>query len=265
MNSFSGNNYLKCGLSLNAVDREQLAAYSNLPDCVEFLELSGELVLDAAELRNELPWLQELEILHFRNLISASLSSMLTPENQVIVPDYKRQLRELFACANRCGAAWVGVDPDWEVLYHDPQRREIFNDVLRSTAGDREYYDLKMTLPVRIPGSGQTAISNSLKLLYKLNNYRVDLALDIHPHELLNSQVDWEKLLHSFRFDTACIRFCYESDLGNKLLFRHIEPVIKTVKQWKRPLCIAIAPGRQLDHAGLSELIKAVNGESSEV
>lgn len=265
MNDLPENDQLKCGLSLSCTEISQLSSYTALPECVEWLEISGELAAEAAALRSELSWMQEFDLVNFRNLLSSTLSSMLTPENQVIVPDYKKQLRELMQCARECGAREVGIDPDWEALYLDPLRRKIFDDVLRSTAGDREYFDMTLSLTVRIPGSGQTAVGNSLKLLHKLSNYRVNLALDIYPHELLNSQVDWPEILKGFRFDVSCIRFCYVSDLGNRLLYRHIEPVIKTVKAWQRPLNIAIAPSAQVDTDGLEELINAIHGEATAI
>ena len=263
MKSAAENNLLRCGLSLPCTERSELNLYASIPECFEWLELSGELAPDIANLRNEIPFLQEFEFLNFRNIISASLSSQLTPENQVIVPNYKKQLRELFANIRSCAANQAGIDPDWETLYNDPARLEIFNDILRCTAGDREYYNLTVTIPVRLPGSGQLPIKESLKLLHKLSNYRVNLALDIHPHELLNSQLNWQEILSPFRFDVSCIRLCYVSDLGNKLLFRHIENIILVLHDWKQPLYLAIAPSAQADFEELNDLIKSIQEGSA--
>ena len=253
--------FLKIGLSLPQKERSQLLDIRTIPECFELLELPGELAAEAPLLRSEQPLFDEFEFFNFRNLIDSSLTCQLTRENQVIVQEYKKQLRELFAVARQSKAETVSIDPDWETLLQDAERMRIFDDVLRSTAGDREFYQLTVTLAVRMPGSNRTEIVKSLDLLHKLANYRVKLSLDIHPHELLNCPIDWESLLNHFRFDASDIRFCYASELGNKLLYKHIEPIINGVKKWQYPLNIYLAPSGRADLNELAEMIKSVNQE----
>lgn len=256
--------YLKIGLSLPGATAEDLQIFHDIPECFEILELPGELVNDAHKLIQENNLLQEFEVLNFRNLLPANLTTQLTTADTAIVQEYKKQLRELFARAHHCHAEHISIDPDWEALYQDEQRMKILDDVLRSTAGDRKYYDLTLALTVRFPGSGQVQLPESVKLLRQLANYRVKLALDINPHELLNSSVDWAALLRHFRFDTVCIRFCYLSELGNKLLYKHIEPVIKAVSSWQQEVNIYIAPSGRADLNELAETVKAITNESTQ-
>ena len=79
------------------------------------------------------------------------------------------------------------------------------------------------------------------------------LALDINPHELINSNIEWEKLLRKFRFDAPVIRFCYASELGNKLLYQHIAPIIEVLKKLKQECFIYLAPSGKADLEELSQ------------
>ncbi|MBE6379942.1 MAG: hypothetical protein E7047_03345 [Lentisphaerae bacterium] len=256
-------NQLKVGLSLPYTEPDDLQNIHDIPECFELLELSGELVAGLDKLRSEHSVLREFELVNFRNLLPASLTGQLTTAGSAIVNEYKKRLRELFALAHCCHAECVSIDPDWEAVLEDDSRIKVLEDVLRSSAGDRHLYNLNLALSVRFPGTGQMPLTESVKLLHKLSGYRVGLALDINPHELLNSNIDWAKLLKHFRFDTSCIRFCYLSELGNKLLYRHIEPIIKVIKSWQREINVYIAPSGRADLAELAETAQAINTESS--
>ena len=257
------NENLKIGLSLPCTELPQLEAMSSIPECFEFAELSGEVVADALLLKKSHALWSEFDLFNFRDLIPSSLTCQLTSENSVIIQEYKKQLRGLLAQAHACNATTAGIDPDWEKLFSDKERLEIFNDVLRSTAGDREFYDITLLIAVRVPGSGQFPVTQSLELLHKLSNYRVELALDIYPHELLTIQTNWDKLLAPFRFDTAAVRFCYPSELGNKLLYKHIEPVVEALKKWQRSIMLYIAPSGKADLNELAITAQAINPKES--
>ncbi len=252
-------NLLKIGLSLPCKDCTELQNFEYIPDCFEFAELSGETVADALHLHKEHNLWSEFEFFDFRDLIPPALASQITPENHMILQDFKKQLRKLFASASLCKAQNIGIDPGWENLCSDAGCRELFNDILRSTAGDREFYDLQMLLTVRLPGSGALPVTESLNLLHRLNNYRVNLALDIYPHELINSNIEWEKLLAHFRFDVKIIRFCYPSELGNKLLYQHIAPVVDAVRKWQQEVYIYFAPSGKADLDELAETAQQIN------
>ena len=99
-------------------------------------------------------------------------------------------------------------------------------------------------------------------MLNKLCCHRVKLALDIHPHELLAAPVEWEKLLANFRFNTSCVRFCYPSELGNKLLYQHIEPVVKVLKKFQQNIYVYIAPSGKADFNELADLINFIGQEN---
>ena len=144
-------------------------------------------------------------------------------------------------------AETAGIDPDWEQLSADKNKLELFNDILRATAGDRENYQIDLAIAVRLPGSGGIPVKDAAQLLNKLCCHRVKLALDIHPHELLAAPVEWEKLLANFRFNTSCVRFCYPSELGNKLLYQHIAPIIEVLKKLKQECFIYLAPSGKAD------------------
>lgn len=262
MNKTAGNSCLRYGLSLPCTTAAELEAFGNIPECFDLLELRGELIRDVLQLKKSVAWLQEFESLNFRDLIDSTLTCQLSNENRSIVQEYKKQLRELFALAAQCKAEFAGIDPDWEQLLADPERLEVFNDVLRSTAGDREYNKLDLVIAVRLPGSGQHQVTEAVALLHKLSNYRVKLALDINPHELLGSTVDWASLLDEFRFNTAAVRFCYHSELGNKLLYKHIEPMVKVLAKFQYPTAISIAPSGRADLEELAALIDTINQEA---
>ena len=255
------DNFLKIGLSLPAADSSELKNIEYLPECFEYAELCGEVLADITELRKTHPLWSEFEFFNFRNIISSALTCQLSGENRFIVQEYKKELRNLFAQARECGARYASIDPDWENLYSNPERMAIFADVLTSTAGDRDYCNIELLISVRLPGSGALPATESLQMLHKLPSHRVKLALDIHPHELLNSTIEWEKLLKKFRFDVPLIRFCYASDLGNKLLYNHIAPVIEDLKKLKQEYYIYIAPSGNADWEELAETAKAINAK----
>ena len=256
------NSLIKCGISLPFTDIADFRALDDLPEAFEFVELRGDVVKSAALLQKEHPVLQEFEFFNFRDLIDSSLTCQLTPENRAIVQEYKKELRELFNYANNCGAETAGIDPDWEQLSADKNKLELFNDILRATAGDRENYQIDLAIAVRLPGSGGIPVKDAAQLLNKLCCHRVKLALDIHPHELLAAPVEWEKLLANFRFNTSCVRFCYPSELGNKLLYQHIEPIVKVLKKFQQNIYVYIAPSGKADFNELADLINFIGQEN---
>ena len=138
---------------------------------------------------------------------------------------------------------------------------QIFADVLSSTAGDRDFYNINLLISVRLPGSGAVPAAESLQLLHKLPPHRVKLALDIHPHELINSNIEWEKLLRKFRFDAPVLRFCYASELGNKLLYVHIAPVIEALKKLRQEVFIYLAPSGKAALEELVQTAQAINAK----
>ena len=251
---------LKIGLSLPFTG-SSLKDVDYIPDCFEYTELTGEALADIKEICKTHPVWSEFESCNFRNIISSALTCQLTSENKVIVQEYKKQLRELFSQAMECKAAFVSIDPDWETLCNDPDRMKIFADVLSSTAGDRNFYNIDLLISVRLPGSGALAATESLQMLHQLPSHRVKLALDINPHELINSNIDWGKLLKKFRFDAPVIRFCYASELGNKLLYNHIAPVIDELKKLKQEFFIYLAPSGKANLDELAQTAQAINPE----
>lgn len=251
----------KIGISLPVADCSELKNIEYIPECFEYVELSGETIADAAKLHKDHPVLSEFEFFNFRNIISSSLTCQLTGDNQVIIQEYKKQLRTLFALASGCKAQYVSIDPDWETLYNNQERMQIFADVLNSTAGDRDFYNINLLISVRLPGSGAVPAAESLQLLHKLPPHRVKLALDIHPHELINSNIEWEKLLRKFRFDAPVLRFCYASELGNKLLYVHIAPVIEALKKLRQEVFIYLAPSGKAALEELVQTAQAINAK----
>lgn len=254
----------KIGLSLPFATAAELENIADLPDNFEYLELSGELAAEAAWLQKNHPVVQEFTRLDFRNIMPAALSGVLTDQSPVIVHEYKKKLREMFALAAQCGASYVSIDPDWESVFEHEERVEVLNDLLRSTAGDREYYNLTLLIAVRVPGSGALHIQESLKLLNKLSSYRVKLVLDINPHELLKSQIQWQTLLAPFRFEVESVRFCYNSELGNKLLYAHIAAMVEAMQRWHRSIHIYIAPSGRADYTELSGMATQINSGATE-
>jgi len=258
------NSQLKVGLSLPFTEIADLANIDNIPECFELAELSGETVMDINNLPEKCVLREEFESINFRDLIPASLTSQLSGENTMIIQEYKKKLRELFERAHICQAEYAGIDPDWEQLLASDKQLAVFDDILRSTAGDREYYNLDLHIAVRLPGSGQYSVQESIALLHKLSNYRVRLALDIYPHELLKSQIDWHELLNKFRFEIGCIRLCYQSELGNKLLYQHIEKIIEPLRLWQQEVHIYLAPSGRADYGELAEMTKSIICEAKE-
>ena len=252
---------LKIGISLPFNDSGELKNIEYIPECFEYMELSGETIIDAEKLQKEHPLFSEFAFFNFRDIISSSLTCQLTADNKVIVQEYKKQLRTLFAMAAACKARYVSIDPDWETLYCNKERMQIFSDILASTAGDRDFYNINLLISIRLPGSGALAAAESLQMLHKLPPHRVKLALDIHPHELINSNIEWEKLLRKFRFDAKVIRFCYASDLGNKLLYVHIAPIVEALKKLQQEIYTYIAPSGKADMEELAQTAQAINAK----
>ena len=255
---------LKIGLSLPFAETAALANIDYIPECFELIELPGEAVFDAHTLKETASCWQEFECFNFRDLIPSALTCQLSPENRMIIQEYKKKLRDLLERAHAGKAEYAGLDPDWESLAADPGKLAVFNDILRSTAGDRAYYNIDLYITVRLPGSGSCSVHESIALLHKLSNYRVKLALDIYPHELLKSQIDWQELLNKFRFETGCIRLCYQSELGNKLLFQHIEKIVKPLHKWQKEVHIYLAPSGRANYDELAETAKSIICEANE-
>ena len=253
---------IKCGISLPFTDIADFRTLDDLPEAFELVELRGDMAKSASVLQKEHPVLQEFDFFNFRDLIDSSLTCQLTHENRAIVQEYKKELRELFSYAHNCGAETVGIDPDWEQLSADKNKLELFNDILRATAGDRENYRIDLAIAVRLPGSGGIPVKEAAQLLNKLSSHRVKLALDIHPHELLTTPIEWERLLTNFRFNTSCVRFCYASDLGNKLLYQHIEPIVRVLKKFRQSVYVYIAPSGKADFNELADLINFIGQEN---
>lgn len=254
---------IKFALSLPGTEKVQLDDIDNIPEIFEKLELTGDLINEAAAIQREHRSISEFTSLNFRNLIPAPLTRQLNQENGAIVQSYKQQLRELMQKAADCGAEYISLDPDWETLFTDTGKRAVFDDILRSTAGDREYSQLSVAIAVRLPGSGQINAAESVNLLHKLANHKVQLALDINPHELLNADINWQDFLRHFRFDTVCVRLCYESDLGNKLMKNHIIDIIRALQIWQRKITVCLAPSGAADITGLAQLAESIKTEGN--
>ena len=257
--NLSAEKQFRIGLSLPFTAAAEMDALTDLPEIFELLELRGELAAEAALLKKNHPVVQEFTRLDFRDLMPAALTAALSGQHRSIVLEYKKKLREMFALASNCNTAFVSIDPDWENLCADPEKLAVFNDVLQSTAGDREYFDLTLLVAVRVPGSGSMNINKSLDLLHKTSSYRVKLVLDINPHELLKSELDWQSVLAPFRFEVPVVRFCYHSELGNKLLYPHIEKVITAMRSWQQPAAIYLAPGGCADLDELAAMAENIN------
>ena len=120
---------LKIGLSLPCTDCGELQTFEHIPECFEYAELTGETLAGVSQLHKEHPLWSEFEFFNFRNIISSALTCQLTSENQVIVQEYKKELRKLLAQAQACKAKCVSIDPDWENLCGNHERLQIFNDV----------------------------------------------------------------------------------------------------------------------------------------
>lgn len=260
--SENASQFFRYGLSLPGTDVGSLQEINSIPEVFELIELSGELIRDISILREKNALFTEFSSINFRNLLPENLTCQLTTAPAAIIAEYKKQLRELLGFAHECNAQTVSIDPDWTNLVAEKSRRQIFDDVLRSTAGDREYNAVCLALAVRIPHTGVQSLPESVDLLHKLANYRVKLVLDINPHELLGREIDWLEELKIFRFSASHVRFCYPSELGNKLLYKHIEQVIKALKSWKREVPIYIAPSGKANFDELADLVKTINSES---
>ncbi len=235
--------------------------WPELPECFEVLELPGgalDLPLETVQAYLDA---QEFERVNFRDLAPGNLSAQVTLESGVIVQEYKTQLRRLSELAHRFHAATAGLNPDWETIVRDPDRVRVLNDIFQSTAGDREYYHLEFNLAVRMPGAGTVAPVQSLNLLNRLSGYRVKLALDINPHEMLAAPPDWHKVLTPFRFEVSTVRLCYESELGNQLLYKHIAPILQALCSWRREINLYFAPSGRADLHGLADVVQQANRE----
>ena len=254
----------RLGISLPCIEAAALHDIEDIPECFEVLELSGEMLSYTLNQRSEDLLLAEFEEINFRNILPANLTDQLTSADDNIVNEYKKQLRELMAQAHECGSEYVSIDPDWETLFDSAERRKVLDDVLRSTAGDRANNKLVLALAVRIPGAGVQDPVKSLDFLRSVCNYNVKLVLNINVHELLKSDIDWQEVLKSFRFDTAAVRFCYPSELGNKLLYKHIEPFIEALKKWKQETIIYIAPSGRADFTEIAGMLQAISPENDQ-
>jgi len=253
--------FLKFGLSLTP-EAGGVAALPELPECFELLELPGTVLDDPGALCDYLGR-EQFAGCDFRNLIPAKITREVTDQNPAIAAEYKEQLRRLMALAHEFGAAAVGLDPDWEMLCDYPAQLAVFNDILRSTAGDRAGTRLDFQLAVRIPGAGSHSAAEALPWLNRLVNDRVQLALDINPHELLSREIDWASTLAPFRFEVDTVRLCYESELGNRLLYQHVAGLLAALRGWRREVAVYLAPSGRADYAELAELARRAAQESA--
>ena len=249
------------GLSLNP-GAGGAAALPELPEIFEMLELPGS-VLETPEALHRYLKREEFTHCDFRDLIPARLSREVTGESRAIVTEYKEQLRKLLLLARDFGAQGVGIDPDWEVLSTDHAATAVWNDILRATAGDRALAGVTLRIPIRIPGASGRAAAEMLPWLHRLANYRLAPVPDINPHELLNRKIDWDAVLEPFRFEVDTVRFCYESELGNRLLYSHVAAILQCLRRWRRELAIYLAPTGPADLKVLAELIREAEKEAA--
>ncbi|MPN00656.1 hypothetical protein SDC9_147852 [bioreactor metagenome] len=252
---------LKFGLSLTP-EAGGVAALPALPECFELLELPG-MVLDEPGVLSDYLGREQFAGCDFRNLIPAKITREVTDQNPAIAAEYKEQLRRLMALAHEFGASGVGLDPDWEMLCDYPAQHAVFNDILCSTAGDRAGLRMDFQLTVRIPGTGSRPAGAALQWLNRLVNDRVKLALEINPHELLNREIDWSSTLTPFRFEVDTVRLCYESELGNRLLYQHVAGLLEALRGWRREVAVYLAPSGRADYDELAELAHRAMQESA--
>lgn len=251
---------LQFGLSL-PLGSQGVAALPQLPDVFEILELPGNALDEPAALKSYLKR-EDFPACDFRDLIAARLSREITGESRAIVTEYKDQLRRMLKQAGEFGAQAVGLDPDWEKLCADPAATAVWNDILRATAGDRMAAGIRLRIPVRVPGTAGRAAREAADWLLRLAGSQLSLVLDVNPHELLRQQTDWFDMLAPFRFAVDAVRFCYESELGNQLLYVHIQPFLAALRRWRREIIVYLAPSGRADLEALAEVVQAAEKES---
>ena len=251
---------LKFGLSL-PLGNGGVAALPALPDAFELLELPGS-ALDEPTALKEFLRREDFADCDFRDLIAAPLSREITGESRAIVTEYKEQLRRMLKEAAGFGAQYAGIDPDWERLCADPAATAVLNDILRATAGDRMASGIRLRIPVRIPGTAGRAAQEAAAWLLRLAGSQLSLALDVNPHELLHQKIDWDTLLAPFRFEVDVVRLCYESELGNQLLYVHVQTLLAALRRWRREIAIYFAPSGRADLEALAEVVRAAEKES---
>ena len=251
---------LKFGLSL-PLGSGGVAALPALPDAFEVLELPGGALDETAALKEFLRR-EDFACCDFRDLIAARLSREITGESRAIVTEYKEQLRRMLKEAASFGAQCAGIDPDWERLSADPAATAVWNDILRATAGDRMASGIRLRIPVRIPGTAGVAVRKAAEWLLRLAGSQLSLALDVNPHELLHQKIDWDEALTPFRFEADVVRLCYESELGNQLLYVHVQTLLAALRRWRREVTIYFAPSGRADLEALAEVVRAAEKES---
>jgi len=121
---------------------------------------------------------------------------------------------------------------------------------------------IRFRIPVRIPGAAGRAAREAAGWLLHLAGTQVGLALDINPHELLRQQIDWDDLLAPFRFEADAVRLCYESELGNRLLYVHVQALLTALRRWRRDVAVYLAPSGRADWNALAEVVRMAEKES---
>ena len=92
--SGTAEQFFTVGLSLPCTTAEALQNIHEIPECFEKLELSGELIHDAANLRWENPLWSEFEEINFHNILPENLTAQLTQSDGMIVNEYKKHARQ---------------------------------------------------------------------------------------------------------------------------------------------------------------------------
>jgi hypothetical protein len=215
------------GISLAACGSAPRGGIKNLPRCFELLELPGHM-LDDINLFRQLS-MSTVGAVNITELIDNSVSASIAMQSDKIILDFKRQISKRLGAMN-FPVDSVIMDMGLAEAFENEECKNKLAGLIRELAMSLHILDVKLALPLRIPGCDDTFMRFCLDFKRELMTPWLCFSADIHPHELGKTFVP-EEILRWIRFDIAVLRVHYEPETGNRLVDKAIKPWLEFLSE----------------------------------
>jgi hypothetical protein len=155
-------------------------------------------------------------------IMPSSFTRIIAEQSRSIITDFRRRLLDVFPRLNAFGVSSVMMDFSVEKAFIDKDYALCLLDLLRTVFPLFQKHKTEFLVPVRIPFMA-AAPEEYLNFKKACMFPMLKFALNIYPHELKPGFSPAE-YLRWLKFDTACVRFIYEPEAGNRLVKGHITP-----------------------------------------
>lgn len=164
---------------------------------------------------------------HFRDLMPRAVTREITEQAENIINGFRQQFRLIMEQAAQLDASSVCFDFGIERTFPNPVFDKKLTRFMKSLAYSICTGKPSMLLPVRIPFHSNANGEYYLNFLRNLVISNTAFSMDIHPHEMAGKELGLHNIFRWLRFDINLVRFIYEPEAGNRLVFKLLEPWLK--------------------------------------